>query len=295
MEDVKWIKLKVGMFDGESFKKIKRAKIGGESFRDKLTAVWFELMDFAGKCNHGGAFVNSREIPYSDLEDIATMIDREKQELELCMTFYIREGMVEIVNDIYLLSNWTAYQNEAKLQEIREKRNSKQAKWRAKQKALLGSGEEENVDQTVGLLVDQEKGLHVDQGSLSISLSDSESNNYKDISYEEVKNLYNSICKSFPRCTVLSDARKKAIKARYTSGYKTADFKLLFEKAEASGFLKGRNERNWTANFDWLIKDANMAKVLSGNYDNHKGGGQGGRNDSDREDHGEAQSYGEWL
>lgn len=62
MADVKWIKLKVGMFDGESFKKIKRAKIGGESFRDKLTAVWFELMDLAGKCNHAGAFINSKGI-----------------------------------------------------------------------------------------------------------------------------------------------------------------------------------------------------------------------------------------
>ena len=36
MSDVQWIKIKVGMFDGESFKKIKTAKIGGESFRDKL-------------------------------------------------------------------------------------------------------------------------------------------------------------------------------------------------------------------------------------------------------------------
>ena len=36
MADVKWIKLNVGMFDGNSFKKIKKAKIGGESYRDKL-------------------------------------------------------------------------------------------------------------------------------------------------------------------------------------------------------------------------------------------------------------------
>ena len=64
------------MFDGMSFKKIKRAKIGGESFRDKLTAVWFELMDFAGKCNHNGAFVSPSEIPFTDLSDIAIMIDR---------------------------------------------------------------------------------------------------------------------------------------------------------------------------------------------------------------------------
>ena len=87
------------------------------------------------------------------------------------------------------------------------------------------------------------------------------------VPYESIKNLYNEICKSFSRCTALSDARKKAIKARFNSGYTLEDFRTLFIKAEASSFLKGQNSRNWTANFDWLIKDANMAKVLDGNYD----------------------------
>lgn len=87
------------------------------------------------------------------------------------------------------------------------------------------------------------------------------------VPYESIKNLYNEICKSFSRCTSLSDARKKAIKARFTSGYTLEDFRTLFAKAEASRFLKGKNDRSWTANFDWLIKDANMAKVLDGNYD----------------------------
>ena len=45
------------------------------------------------------------------------------------------------------------------------------------------------------------------------------------------------------------------------------DFKCLFEKAENSSFLKGANNRNWSATFDWLIKDSNMAKTLDGNYD----------------------------
>lgn len=134
--DVKWIKLKVGMFDGMSFKKIKRAKIGGESFRDKLTAVWFELMDFAGKCNHNGAFVDSREIPFKELSDIAMMIDREEEELQLCMTFYINEGMVSIVDDVYMLSTWSEYQNTDRLAEIREYNRLAKQKQRAKQKAL---------------------------------------------------------------------------------------------------------------------------------------------------------------
>ena len=51
------------------------------------------------------------------------------------------------------------------------------------------------------------------------------------------------------------------------------DLKLLFEKAEASQFLKGGNSRNWSATFDWLLKDGNIAKVLDGNYDDKQSGG----------------------
>ena len=144
MAEVQFLKIKVGMFDGDSFKKIKRAKIGGEKFRDKLTAVWFELMDFAGKCNHSGAFVDKREIPYKTMDDIATMIDRESDELELCMSFFINEGMVEIIDDVYMLSNWCQYQNEEGLARIREQKRIAQAKWRAKQKELV----ESRVDST---------------------------------------------------------------------------------------------------------------------------------------------------
>lgn len=88
------------------------------------------------------------------------------------------------------------------------------------------------------------------------------------ITCKQVVDLFHSICISYPSVKTLSEARKKAIKARLNT-YSLDDFKTLFEKAEASAFLKGSNDRNWTANFDWLIKDANMAKVIDGNYDNN--------------------------
>lgn len=78
--------------------------------------------------------------------------------------------------------------------------------------------------------------------------------------------MYNSICISYPKVQSLSDARKRALGARLRI-YNLDDFRNLFEKAEASNFLKGENGRDWSANFDWLIKDSNMAKVLDGNYD----------------------------
>jgi len=74
---------------------------------------------------------------------------------------------------------------------------------------------------------------------------------------------------SFPKLTSLSETRKKAIRARLNT-YTVEDLKRLFEIAEQSEFLKGKNDRNWNANFDWLIKDSNMAKVLDGNYSNRQ-------------------------
>ncbi len=85
------------------------------------------------------------------------------------------------------------------------------------------------------------------------------------INYQQIADMYNDTCVSFPRLTKLSDARKKAIKARFNT-YSLEDFQKLFEMAEGSSFLKGQNSRNWSANFDWMMKDANFAKILDGNY-----------------------------
>lgn len=83
--------------------------------------------------------------------------------------------------------------------------------------------------------------------------------------YQLIADMYNATCVSLPRCTKLSETREKALRARLRR-YTVEDFKRVFEIAENTDFLKGANARNWSANFDWLIKDGNMAKVLDGNY-----------------------------
>ena len=140
MADVKWIKMIVGMFDGMSFKKIKRAKIGGESYRDKLTAVWFELLDLAARCNHNGALVGTDGIPFTDLDEIAVQIDRDEDELKLCMTFYLKERMVTIIeNNVYSLANWGVYQNVESMEKIREQTRQRVAKCREKKRLTDGN------------------------------------------------------------------------------------------------------------------------------------------------------------
>lgn len=99
------------------------------------------------------------------------------------------------------------------------------------------------------------------------------------IDYQGIVDLYHTLCPSYPRVTKLSDKRQAAIRARMKSGYTQEDFYKLFQTAEGSSFLKGKNNRNWAATFDWLIADSNMAKVLDGNYSDRGGQGNGAKDE----------------
>lgn len=90
--------------------------------------------------------------------------------------------------------------------------------------------------------------------------------------YNDIADAYNRLCPSLAKCTKLSDRRKKQIKTRLCEGYKLQDFEEVFQKAEASDFLSGRTQSWRGANFDWLIKNENMLKVLEGQFENPRRG-----------------------
>ena len=75
---------------------------------------------------------------------------------------------------------------------------------------------------------------------------------------------YNSL---MPQVKQLNETRKKMLKARVREFGKEA-LVSVFKKAAASDFLNGKNNRNFVASFDWLLKPTNFPKVLEGNYDN---------------------------
>lgn len=117
-----------------------------------------------------------------------------------------------------------------------------------------------------------------DKNSIDKISRDKDSNDSgESVSCQHIVDLYNSICKSFPSVRSLSEARKKAIKARLKT-YSVDDLRTVFENAENSSFLKGSNDRNWSANFDWLMADKNIVKVLEGNYADKVKPGRNGAN-----------------
>lgn len=252
MAEVKWIKICTDIFDDEKILLIENMPEA-----DGIIVIWFKLLCMAGKQNNSGVFMMNERIAYTD-EMLATIFRRPINTVRLALKVFEQYGMIEIVDGAITIPNWEKHQSLEKLERSKELNRKRVAAHREKQKQLaLQEKCNDYSNVTVMECNDTEK----------IREEEEKNKNRERINYQQIADMYNDICISFPRLTVLSDKRKQAIKARLKT-YSAEQFKEMFEKAEASDFLKGANNRNWQANFDWLIKDSNFAKVLDGNYAN---------------------------
>ena len=247
--DVRWIKITTDMFDNRKIRHLRRLPEG-----NNIVLIWVMLLTMAGRCNSNGMIFLTENIPYTT-KMLADELDFEENTVKLALTVLEQLDMVVTNQGYFTIAGWNEHQNIEGLEKIREQNRIRQANYKAKQKLLQGNVTD-NVTLTLGNATDIDKE------------EDKEKESEKDIKIssdlQSVVDLYHSICISYPKIRSLSDAMKKTIKARLKS-YSLDDFKTLFEKAEASSFLKG-TEGGWKASFDWLIKEANMLKVLEGNY-----------------------------
>lgn len=87
----------------------------------------------------------------------------------------------------------------------------------------------------------------------------------KSVDYAAVVEAFNAICISLPKVTKLTDARRGAIRSAALQGI---DFDKFFRAVEASDFLTNRSGKLSGCGFDWILKPANMVKIMEGNYTN---------------------------
>lgn len=262
MAEVKWIKITTDIFDDE-----KILMIESMPSADSIIVIWLKLLTFAGKQNNDGVFLMANRIAYTD-EMLACIFRRDVNLVRLALKTFQQFGMIEIIENVITIPNWNKHQTLDAYEKKKERDRLYQQERRAKQRLLaVGSSDESSDSKTTPSSYvavseeDKDKEKELDKELEKESNNDSG----ESVSCQQIVDLYHSICKSYPKVRSLSDSRKKAIKARLKV-YSLEDFKTVFENAESSNFLKGSNDRNWSANFDWLIADKNMAKVLEGNY-----------------------------
>lgn len=257
MAEVKWIQLSIDMFNNRKIKYLRSLPEG-----NNIILIWVALLTIAGRCNAGGMIFLTENVPYTP-DMLALELDFEKSTVLLALEALKRLGMIQDYDDALLITGWEDHQNIAGLEKIREQGRKRVAKYRNKQKEL-SCNVTVTPDVTPGNAI--ERDIDIERDKEKEREEDKEIKR-ESINYQLIADMYNATCVSFPRLVSLSDSRKKAIKARFKT-YSAGDFETLFRKAEESDFLKGQNNRDWSATFDWLIKDSNMAKVLDGNYDN---------------------------
>lgn len=265
-----WLKLKKDFFRDKAIKKL-RSIAGGDTYTIILLKMYLLSLDKGGKIEFEG-------VEDTFAEELALELDEDASNVEIVLQYMEKRKLLEILSEKeffmpYVLENTGSESESAeRVRKLRE---------RNRQKTLQCNGDvtgsNDNV-RTCNTEIEKEKELDIDTEKEKIESSNelpceqsSPSSTPNKAQYKEIADLYNQYCTSFPKLKSLSEARKKAIKARLNSGYNLEDFEKLFKLAEESSFLKGKNDRNWRATFDWLIKDSNMAKVLDGNYSNKPG------------------------
>lgn len=262
MAEVKWIKIATEIFDNRKIKQIESLPDG-----DSVIIIWFKLLCLAGNINDNGMVHFTQEIPYTE-QMLATQFNRPLSTVQMSLRTFEKFGMIEIINDILKISNWEKYQNVDKMNEIREYNRLAQQRHRAQLKAT----ESANGNSPCGVNdmsmtsqpcqdtdIDIDSDIDIENTTLSASQAE--------CPFAKIRNLYHSICISYPTIKAIDGNRRKAVAARWRT-YKSLDtFKALFSLAEASPFLKGENDRNWAADFDWMMKATNFAKILEHRYE----------------------------
>lgn len=262
MADVKWIKIVTDIFDDE-----KILLIESMPEADSIIVIWFKLLCLAGKNNNSGVFMLNDKIPYTD-EMLATIFRRPLNTVRLALRTFEQYGMVEIVNNVLTIPNWSKHQTLDQIEERKNYMKNYMKNYREKQK-LIASGEENSkVNSKVN-------------GKVNVNSLDKEVE--KDKEKEKDKEEDNSISEDIliPKSLVsiveawnslnlskvrsIKDNRLKLLNARIKE-YGIETIIETIKSINNSSFLKGQNNRNWIITFNWLIKPNNFIKVLEGNY-----------------------------
>lgn len=253
-----WLKLMKDFFQQPKMKKLRRIA-GGAIY----TVIYLKMQLLSLE---DGGHLHYEGIEKDFAEEIALTIDEDVENVKFVLLYLQQQGLIEEIG-----SNEYVLPEAVKCIGGESESAKRMRSLRQRQAAALLPEKPSHCDVNV-----TESDVAVRSCDTEIDIEkekekELEKNKREKIDYQLIADMYHTLCPSFPKIRFLSDSRKKAIKARLNT-YTLDDFQTLFRTAEASSFLKGQNDRNWTADFDWLINGANMTKVLEGKYQNRIAG-----------------------
>lgn len=129
--EVKWIKVSVNLFDDEKIKQIRSLPDG-----NNMILIWLQLLLLAGKVNQDGMLVlNHTEIPYTE-DMLATHFEMPMNTVLMAMETFRRFSMIEVIDSIYHVTNWSKHQADEGMDKVREQNRERKRAQRDRQKVI---------------------------------------------------------------------------------------------------------------------------------------------------------------
>lgn len=241
-KEVRWIQLSLDVFNNKKIRAIEKMPDG-----DTLIVIWFKLLVLAGQINDNGCVYFTRDIPFTD-QLLSVEFDRPITTVQLALCTFQKFGMINIVDDLILVSNWTKYQNEKWLEEARkEKDRERQKRWYDRQKALTANSGNENL--TLGNSLEQRENNAEPfflSSNISPSLSLKEDNEDKDKGCGEKEKKTKRVEEDNPMFDRFWDAygNKKGKKNARKAFQRINPDEELFQRI-MDGIEKYHNSRKW--------------------------------------------------
>lgn len=260
MNGLKWIKICSDIFDDEKILMIESLPNA-----DNIIVIWFKLLCLAGKSNNSGVFLMNDKIAYSD-EMLAAIFRRDVKIVRMALKTFQDFAMVEIINDTVTIPNWSKYQTLDAYEKKKERDRIYQQNRRKKQK-LLAEKSKKSSDKSLD--------PSVDVATLEEDI-DKERDIDIDINTKVFIEKWNSL--GLNKLINIKNKRLKSLKARVKE-YGIEKVMEAIDNINQSDFLKGKNDRGWQIDFDWLIKPNNFIKVLENKYKSNEPVIQASKND----------------
>ena len=123
MAEIKWIKLFTNVFDNRKIKMILSLPDG-----DSIVVIWFQLLCLAGNINDDGNIYFTEEVPYTE-QMLATQFNKPLALIQFAIKTFLQFNMMDVVDDIYHISNWQKYQNVDGMDKVKEQNRIRQKRW----------------------------------------------------------------------------------------------------------------------------------------------------------------------
>lgn len=260
-----WLKLQDDFFKSKRIKKLRKIA-GGDTY----TIIYLKMQLLAMK-KDGVLEYTGLEPTFAD--ELALDLDEEPENVSVTVSFLLSCGLLETSdNKEYFIPY-------AVLNTGSEGASAKRVREHRERKALQCNADVTDVKQISNGEIETEKEQEIEQEKREKIISTVSKDTVCSTDVLRVADAWNALAPlgiaSVSKITQ-GTKREEMLKKRIMD-YGIDTIIKAIDNIRNSDFLQGKNSSGFTITFDWFIKPNNFPKVLEGNYDNMKGGGNSGK------------------